>query len=307
MIVTDSLRDLKLFVAVYEERSFTAAAARENATQSGVSQHIRKLEDSFGVKLFIRDAAGAMPTPAADCYYNHCIGVLRAHGAANRAVRVFSVGIEGAIKVGLMPTMTRCVLAPSLRRFIKEHPNSAVHIVEGYSASLTHQVQAGELDFAIVPAFLGAMGLRSRLFLRTPEVLVSSLNSPLSHAKPVRLSTLGPLDLVVPGKANTRRNLIEAYLSSNGIRINRQLELDAMLGTLDFVSQSDWRCILPGIMMAEPHKNRSFTVNPIADAPFGLDLIQIEPSRQVLSAAAAAFLEILEQEASRLNKRWPPA
>ena len=80
-----------------------------------------------------------------------------------------------------------------------------------------------------------------------------------------------------------------------------------MLGTLDFVSQSDWRCILPGIMMAEPHKSRSFTVNPIVDPPFGLDLIQIEPSRQVLSAAAAAFLEILEQEASRLNRRWPPA
>ena len=153
-----------------------------------------------------------------------------------------------------------------------------MHIVEGYSASLTQQVQAGELDFAIVPAFLGAMGLRSRLFLRTPEVLVSSLNSPLAHAKPIRLSTLGPLDLVVPGKVNTRRNLIEAYLSSNGVRINRQLELDAMLGTLDFVSQSDWRCILPGIMMAEPLKNRSFTVNPIVDPPFGLDLIQIEPS-----------------------------
>jgi LysR family nitrogen assimilation transcriptional regulator len=305
--VTDSLRDIKLFVAVYEERSFTAAATRENATQSGVSQHIRKLEDSFRVKLFIRGTGGAVPTPAADCYYDHCIDVLRAHGAAGRAVRVFGLGIEGAIKVGLMPTMTRCVLAPTLTRFIKEHPNSAVRIVEGYSAGLTQQVQNGDLDFAIVPAFPGAMGLRSRLFLRTPEVLVSSLKSPLTHAKPVRLRTLNSINLVVPSKANTRRNLIETYLSSNGIKINRHLELDAMLGSLDFVAQSDWLCILPGIMMAESNKNRSFTVNPIVEPRFGLDLIQIEPSRQVLSVAASAFLEILEQEASRLNKRWPPA
>jgi LysR family transcriptional regulator, nitrogen assimilation regulatory protein len=90
--VTDSLRDIKLFVAVYEERSFTAAATRENATQSGVSQHIRKLEDGFRVKLFIRGTGGVVPTPAADCYYNHCIDVLRAHGAAGRAVRVFGLG-----------------------------------------------------------------------------------------------------------------------------------------------------------------------------------------------------------------------
>src|SRR4030088_2775745 len=152
-----------------------------------------------------------------------------------------------------MPTMTRCVLAPTLTRFIKEHPNSAVRIVEGYSAGLTQQVQNGDLDFAIVPAFPGAMGLRSRLFLRTPEVLVSFFKSPLTHAKPVGLRTL------------------------------------------------------PGNMRAESKKNRTFTVNPVVEPRFGLDLIQIEPSRQVLSVAASAFLEILEQEASRLNKRWPPA
>jgi DNA-binding transcriptional LysR family regulator len=42
--MSGSLRDIRLFIAAYEERSFTAAATRENATQSGVSQHIRKLE-----------------------------------------------------------------------------------------------------------------------------------------------------------------------------------------------------------------------------------------------------------------------
>jgi hypothetical protein len=45
--VTESLRDIRIFVAAYEERSFTVAAVREHATQSGVSQHIRKLEEGF--------------------------------------------------------------------------------------------------------------------------------------------------------------------------------------------------------------------------------------------------------------------
>ena len=47
-----SVRDIRLFVAAYEERSFTAAATREHATQSGVSQHIAKLEQHFRVALF---------------------------------------------------------------------------------------------------------------------------------------------------------------------------------------------------------------------------------------------------------------
>ena len=53
--MTASLRDIRLFVAAYEERSFTAAAGRENATQSGVSQHVAKLEQQKAINTVIRE------------------------------------------------------------------------------------------------------------------------------------------------------------------------------------------------------------------------------------------------------------
>jgi LysR family nitrogen assimilation transcriptional regulator len=299
-----SLRDIRLFIAAYEERSFTAAAARENATQSGVSQHVRKLEETFGVKLLSRDKARVVPTPAGDAYYQRCIEVLRAHEEADRAVRTYAKGLDGEIVIGLMPTMTRCALAPVLAKFIDTHPNLVVRVVEGYSAVLTQRVQAGELDFAIVPAFSGGSGLKSRLFLRTPELLVSSARSGLKQLKPIRLSDLGPMKLVVPGQANTRRHLLETYFASNGVRVDRMLELDAMLGTLDFISRTDWMTVLPGLMMADDNEPRLFTINPIVDPPFMLDLVLIEPSRRPISARAEAFLQMLEDEAVRLNRRW---
>ena len=90
-----SFRDIRLFVAAYEERSFTAAAKRENATQSGVSQHIRKLEDSLRVKLFVRDKGRVVPTPAGDSYYRHCIELLHTHAKATTAVRRHGTGLDG--------------------------------------------------------------------------------------------------------------------------------------------------------------------------------------------------------------------
>jgi DNA-binding transcriptional LysR family regulator len=303
-VTSGSLRDIRLFVAAYEQRSFTAAARRENATQSGVSQHIRKLEDSLRVKLFARDKGRVVPTPAGDSYYRHCIALLDAFEKATGAVRRHGFGLEGNIVIGLMPTMTRCVLAPVLARFIDKHPNVVVRVVEGYSAALTGQVQAAELEFAIVPAFAGAPGLKSRLFLRTPELLVSSAKSPFAHLAPARLAEIGPLKLVVPSKANTRRRLIETYLASNGIEPERLLELDAMLGTLDFVARTDWVAILPAIMMASEIRSRTFTINPIVAPPLGLDLVLIEPSRRPMSPSAQAFLEMLQDESARLNRRW---
>jgi LysR family transcriptional regulator, nitrogen assimilation regulatory protein len=303
-VSSGSFRDIRLFVAAYEERSFTAAARREDATQSGVSQHIRKLEDSLRASLFVRSKGRVVATPAGDGYYRHCIELLNAHAKATADVRRHGTGLQGDIVIGLMPTMTRCALAPVLARFIDTHSNVVVRVVEGYSAALTEQVLAGQLEFAVVPAFSGAPGLKSRLFLRTPELLVSSRRSPLTHLAPARLSELGPLKLVVPSQANTRRRLIETYLASNGVRLERLLELDAMLGTLDFVARTDWLAILPALMMGNETRPRLFCVNPIVSPPFGLDLVLIEPSRRPMAPSAQAFLQMLEDESSRINRRW---
>ena len=302
-----SLRDIRLFVAAYEERSFTAAANREHATQSGVSQHIRKLEQSLGVRLFSRDKGQVTPTPAGDSYYQRSIDVLRAHATATATAKSFASGLDGSIVVGLMPTMTRCMLAPVLSQFAAAHPNIVVRIVEGYSALLTQQVRSGELDFAIVPALAGLPGLKSRLFLRTPEVLVSGPDAPWPHMKPIALAGLGPLKLVLPSKVNTRRMLIETYCGSNGVEIARLIEMDAMLGTLDFVSRSDWLTILPGIMMAVDDPAGRLKINVIADPPMMLDLVLIQPSRRPMSKSAEVFLDMLQVEAIRLNARWDMA
>jgi DNA-binding transcriptional LysR family regulator len=299
----ESLRDIRLFVAVYEERSFTAAAAREKATQPGVSQHIRKLEDRLGVKLFARGGA-VLPTPAGDAYYRGCIEILRAHELATQRLRGFGDGLAGELVVGLMPTLTRCALAPALARFMEVHPNVAVRVVEAFSGILVEQVRAGELAFAIVPPVLGEAGLRSRLFVRTPELLVSGRASGLPHLARMRLASLGPLKLVVPGSANARRARIETYLASAGVAIERRLELDTMFGALDFVAGTDWVTILPGTMMVSDIEQRQFTINPLADPPLALDLMLIEPSRRPLAPVAEAFLACLREETTRLDARW---
>lgn len=302
--MAETLRNLRLFVATYEERSFTAAAKREHATQSGVSQHIRALEERLGVPLFVRRRGGIAPTPAGDAYYGHCVEVLRLMEAADGAIHRFGRGVTGEVMVGLMPTMTRSALAPALSRFTREHPNVVVRIVEAYSAVLTQQVRAGELDFAIVPALAKSPGISVKPFLRTIEVLVSRPDSSLRHLEAVRLSELGSLRMVVPGEINTRRRSIEIYLASNGVACDRMLELDAMLGTLDFVTRSEWVTILPGIMMASDIAARTVTISPLVDPVFILDLVMIEPARRSMTPAARIFLDILAEESRRLDAPW---
>ncbi|MCW6511191.1 LysR family transcriptional regulator [Lichenifustis flavocetrariae] len=298
----ESLTDIRIFVAAYEERSFTAAAMREHATQSGVSQHIRKLEEAYGVSLFTRSKGQVAPTPAADAYYERCIQVLRCLAAGKSAVRAFA-GIAGDVHVGLMPTMTRATLAPSIKRVVEEHPNVVVHVVEAYSRILTEKVITGDLDFAIVPAFVGGPGLKVQPFLQTWETLVAHPNRG-AHLSRVRLRDGPPLRVVLPSGVNTRRGTLDTYIRSNAVPIDRMLEMDTMMGALDLVATSDWVTIVPALLMNGDIDGRQFSVSLIVDPVATLDLVLIEPLRQTLSPAAQAFLDIIKAEAHRLNEVW---
>jgi len=63
-----SLRQIRSFVAVYEEGSFTLAAQREGSTQSGHLPHIKQLEIELDAVLFERTAAKLVPTPSGRLY-----------------------------------------------------------------------------------------------------------------------------------------------------------------------------------------------------------------------------------------------
>ena len=96
------------------------------------------------------------PTPAGQRYYKHCIEAIGQIAKANADVRAFAARVTGDLRIGLIPTLTRAALAPALEKFVAQYPDVRLHIVEGYSGTLTDMVQNGELDFAGVPAATAA-------------------------------------------------------------------------------------------------------------------------------------------------------
>lgn len=302
-----SLRQIRAVVAVCEEGSFTRAAERENATQSGISQHIAALERTLGVRLFERSNAGVRATPAGTRYYRRCIEALGTLKTGSEEMRALAGRVTGTLRVGLMPTFTRAALAPTLRDYVREHPDVKLRIVEGYSGVLTERVLAEELDFAIVPTFEGRIGLRSRLLARDREMLVSGPARGFTPLRPIRLADCAPLRIVVPGLPNIRRRNIETYFQTNGVVVEDMIEMDAMIGTLEFVAATDWVAVLPGLICVNDIARNDLIINPIADPPLYAEFVIIEPARHAPSVQARLFLQRLEAEVARVRAVWRQA
>ena len=189
-----NFRQLATFVGIYEEGSFNKAAQRLNATQSGLSMQIRNLEDSLGTPLFDRTTRGVTPTHAGNRLYATAVDILRQLDGAEAELRNLSGTISGRLRVGLMPTFTRGMLAPVLSRYLADFPNVEVSVIEAYSALLVDRVADGDVDFAVVPLSAERSGIRSRLLGTDREFLVCRPGGPIPHLSPVCLADLPPIN-----------------------------------------------------------------------------------------------------------------
>ncbi len=290
------IQQLALFVAVYQEGSFSAGAERMNATQSGLSMHVRQIEERFGVTLFERSSTGVVPTEAGRRFYEAAIRVLDEASKAEAVLRDLSGTTSGHVRIGLMPTFTRHVLGPMLLRIAKELPNIKVSVQEAYSGILSQEVVEGRLDFAVVPAVDSTLGLNAVIMGQDRECLVCSAQNSLNLGASVRLRDLPPQRYVMPGLTNARRPRIDHYLAVQSVNVREVMELDAMLGTLDLISRSDWVAILPGILCLPDLDGGRRQVTPIDGPPLLTDYIRITPKARDLGAAAQAVAHVLQEE-----------
>lgn len=296
--MADSLLDLRLFVAVYEERSFTAAAQREHATQPGVSQHVRKLERQLDTRLFLRGTGQrVIPTPAADLFYTGATDVLRAHAAAVGAVKGRGGGLQGELRLGLVPVVARSLLAPVYAQFLAMHPNVVLRISEDNSAPLAARVRSGELHLAIAVAGGEESGVRSERLFSSPCLLASRWNGPLPHLARVDLREISPLRLIAPPPPNAARTRLSRYLARQGVRGEQWLDVDCFSATLGVVSRTHWMSILPGIVLLPGLMRQEFTASLIEPEGYDFEVACLQPLRSSLSPQAVAFLEHMLVEA----------
>jgi DNA-binding transcriptional LysR family regulator len=290
---------LRVFTALVEEGSFTAAARRLNATQSGVSQQVARLERHLGVALFVRGNQPSTPTPAGRQLYLRSIAILRDLSAAEAALRGYGHGVAGSIKVGLMPAMTRCISGPLQRKFMLDHPNVQMRVIERTSTDLIEAVTSGEIDFAIVPAFESPDAIRCRAIGTTGEVLVHRGRRHRLHMRPITLKELSPIRLILQPPGNLRRARILTSLKAAQVVITEMLELDSTLGMLEFVQHSEFATILPAMAVIPEIERKDLCVRPIRSQSLQLDLVAIDPNRRASSPIAellvSAFAESIKQ------------
>ena len=298
-----SIKQLKAFVAVVEENSFSLAAERLNATQSGMSMLVQNLELSIGKKLINRVPGKMVLTESGKNFYKYTLEILSLMDKALIDAKTDTKDLSGTFNCGLMPTFTRSALPATLSKFLKEYPKVDVKVTEAYSGVLEDMVRTNKLEFAIVPSVKNPTGLNIEFVSSDLNFLVTKKNSEFEHLKPIKLSKLDKIKIILPGIENSRRISLDEYFATHNIKIDKTLEMDGMIGTLEMVASSDWCAILPAVLCDLDILGNLRTLSPLTSPNFTTEYVLITSASKELSSAARLFSEKICNEIKSITEK----
>ena len=118
-----NLNQLRYFVSVAENGSFTKAAVQHYISQTAITQQIHTLEETIGAKLLDRNSRPVSLTPAGKVFLKEAREVLGKMDAALLRTREASTGLEGELRLGYTKGYEHSDLPKYLRSFHQEYPN----------------------------------------------------------------------------------------------------------------------------------------------------------------------------------------
>ena len=215
---------LKAFNAVAVHGGFSRAAEALHLTQPAVSDHVRKLEETYGVQLFTRAPSGVALT---DMGRKLFAIAERQFEAESEALELLSRGRtleDGQLTIGADAAVH---ILPELARFRLKHPKLSVRLVTGNSAQLVKRLEDFSIDIAITAERPPDAAFLSRKLRSDRLVAVVQRSSRLAKLKDMPFAQLVKLPLILREEGSMTRTLLLEEASRRGLAISGSLEIES--------------------------------------------------------------------------------
>jgi DNA-binding transcriptional LysR family regulator len=287
------LRHLEYFVAVAEERSFTAAAARLHVVQSAVSAGVKALERELGSQLLDRTPRRVDLTDAGAALLPKAQATLDAARDARDVIAEVRGGLRGTVRVGTMTSVGLLDVPGVLGEFHRRHPGVLLRLSAAPSGSkgLVDALTERRLDLAFV-SIPGQPPPQVQLteLARTPMVLVLPVDHPLAGRAKVLITDLADLDFIDSPIGYGNRSVADRAFEAAGVRRRVSIEITDIATATTYVRNGLGVALLPRFAIGTDDEVASL---PVAGADLDWPMSLATPKDRTPSTATNALLQLI--------------
>ncbi|MGO4203412.1 LysR substrate-binding domain-containing protein [Rhodococcus sp. TAF43] len=211
-------RQLRYFLAVSEELSFSRAAERCFISQSAISHQITKLEQELGAPLFERSTRVVRLSPAGTRL------VPIAQEVLSLETKAFAVAKGPRDRIRITASMS---FAPqsldAIARVRERHPDLDIEFVIKNFTDRIDAVSAGDADIALIRGEVDRPGLETVELGVEDLMIATSSRHPVSAFSTVELGELAPYPLLLPPRSS--QVLIHTVVENAFVDVGRRVQL----------------------------------------------------------------------------------
>jgi DNA-binding transcriptional LysR family regulator len=297
-----TLEDLRVFVAVAAERSFSRAARQLRRTQPAVSQAIRRLEDSCGEVLIDRSLRDGTLTDAGVLLLDYAHRALRLVDEATTAVSEIRDVRKGRVIVGANEAGIHTLL-PVVAAFHKTYPTALVDVRRIHARQMAQEVLLRSVDCGVLSFSPPERELLS-IPLGTDElVLLVRPGHPLAKRKQVSMEEVGQQPVIAHNDPSPARDRVLRMFEQRHKLLNIRMALPSLDGIKRAVEMDLGVALLPRrCALEEIARGQLAEVRvPELRSPRRMRLVYRREGE--LSHAAHAFLEVARKYGNRASTR----
>lgn len=168
-----SLSDIKIFVVLAEQGSFTKAGEKLMCSRSHISKQLAQLESSLGVSLLIRTTRTQHLTPQGEVFYERCKHSLSGISHAIDRVLESADALSGNIRINCVGGhIAENIISPLVSDFMLDHPE--INIELDFSSRRVDLI-SGEFDFVFR---MGELADSSLIARKLTDIKIGTYASP---------------------------------------------------------------------------------------------------------------------------------
>lgn len=225
---------IKAFHAVAIHGGFSRAAERLALTQPAVSDHVRKLEETYGVQLFDRTARGVEMTAMGRKLFAVTERQFEAEAQALDLLSRAKTLEEGQLTIGADAAVH---VLPQIARFREKYPRISLRLVSGNSAELLERLEAFAIDLAVTAEKPASSSILARRLRADHLVVVVQKQSSLASVNKLSLARIAELPMIVREEGSVTRRLLLEEMRRRDLKLSTTIEIESREAAREAVAQ----------------------------------------------------------------------
>ncbi len=243
------LRQLRYFLAIVEQGSFSRAAQMLNVAQPALSLHVRNMEAELGTPLLFRSPQGVVATEAGQILLRNARIIIDQFAIAQHEIKGHQAEPIGDVRLGLPGTISQILAVPLIVEARRRYPKVRLRIAEAMSGFVLEWIREARIDLAVLygaapDRTLASVPLLTEdLWLLGPATPMTGVKAPASPT--CAYQRVAKLPLILPSVHHGLRALVEKEATSHGIALNIAIEADSYANIKELVGAGLGYSILP--------------------------------------------------------------